>query len=411
MAKHNNLLMGIMVMSVILISAMTPEEKKNVAARKADEIVKKTIQKQMTDFEKALLLHEYITSRVRYGKYQGETSAYTALIYDQADCVGFARGLLALFTAAGLSNEVVVRKKGHLWNRVMINGEFYNIDATWSAVKSGWNRYSWFLLSDEQNRAPEHTLDSGEKVRDCPGPFAWKEEYYTHKEWLFNPERLRVMGTVLLPAGRKAPPGGLELTMNGSRVVVSSGMDRAFFIASVPRLSEKDRTLQCRVKTDGTYCRESFYNGKDLGIRSRDLWQFEHGQKDITGLILTLPESRLYCRGKIELPAGKQAPAGGLYVSMELYGFDDNNKRFTYYDWVQIPEGKRDAEFQIDIDPADAGRSLTLYAYSGGLEKNGYEKVVYYSRGGGTALKKNADTVRLNAGPLEGLRIKAIQKK
>ncbi|HQO22738.1 MAG TPA: hypothetical protein PLM72_06645 [Spirochaetota bacterium] len=46
--------------------------------KKASQIVSMYIKSEMTDFEKVLILHEYISDRVNYGKFNNKTDAYTA---------------------------------------------------------------------------------------------------------------------------------------------------------------------------------------------------------------------------------------------------------------------------------------------------------------------------------------------
>ena len=102
----------ILVFLAANIYAADPESKSErnaISRKKASQIVSMYIKPEMTDFEKVLILHEYISDRVNYGKFNNKTDAYTALIHNQSDCVGFARGLNELFNAAGLKSFVVVK--------------------------------------------------------------------------------------------------------------------------------------------------------------------------------------------------------------------------------------------------------------------------------------------------------------
>ena len=377
---------SILIISIADVSARSRQYEKNAALRKAKRITSSLIRQGMTDFEKVLVIHEYITERVRYGKYKGETSAYTALIYNQADCVGFARSLDLLLRTAGLDSFVVVRRKGHLWVKVKLHGKYYNIDPTWCALKSRWPQYSWFLLSDEQNvanyKALYHVLDSGESYTPAEDIFVFRKSDYLNKQLLRSRSKIRVIGEVSVPDGTAVPSEGIIGYINGNRFKIPKGEKSAFFITQIKRNS-KQPFLQYQLRTDNVenIAKSGYYSANGAVLNKEDATKFNLKGLDLTGVEFVLKESANFLKGRISLPASKVAPAGGLYFSIELTCYR-GNKRVRYYDRVYIPKGENAADYRIDISEKDSDRNFYLYYYSPKAVKFGYQKVGYYSDNG-----------------------------
>lgn len=372
--------------SIFDVSARSNQYEKNAALRKAKKITSTLIKSQMTDFEKVLILHEYITETVRYGKYKGKTSAYTALIHKQADCVGFARSLDLLFQTAGLESFVVVRRKGHLWVKVKLHGKYYNIDPTWSALKSRWPQYSWFLLSDEQNvdnyKALYHVLDSGESYAPAKGVFRFKEKDYHNKRLLRSRSKIRILGEVSVPDDIVVPDEGIIGYINGNRFKIPKGEKSVFFITQIKRNSNQ-AFLQYRLKTNNVenIAKTGYYSLDESVLNREDADVFNVKGLDVTGVKFELRKAIHYIVGNISLPKGEKAPPKGLYFSIELTCYR-GNKRVRYYDRAYIPAGENSVQYRIDIPEIDSDKKFYLYYYSPQVAKLGYKKVGYYSIGG-----------------------------
>ena len=97
------------------------------------EIMSKVIKKDMSDDDKLLALHDYIINNTRYDVDKKNISSYTALgpLYSgTAVCSGYA-DLMAIFISnLGLKNYKVTSST-HVWNAVLINGEWLHLDLTW----------------------------------------------------------------------------------------------------------------------------------------------------------------------------------------------------------------------------------------------------------------------------------------
>jgi hypothetical protein len=70
----------LIVSGIVYLTAGDPASKndRNTAAvKKAEEISRSITRPEMTEFEKILILHEYISDRVEYGKLNDKTDSYS----------------------------------------------------------------------------------------------------------------------------------------------------------------------------------------------------------------------------------------------------------------------------------------------------------------------------------------------
>ncbi len=343
------------MVSVAMLTSITAQQLQKEAdldaeaTRKAQAIVSSLIKPAMTDFEKVLLLHEYITDHVKYGKWKGMTSAYTALVQEQADCVGFARGLHRLLVSAGLDSLVVVRKKGHLWVKVKLHGVYYNIDPTWSAVKSRWPQYNWFLLSDAQNvdeeKGLDHVLDSGESYEPSPTEFVFQPRDYTNITWLYSTQKLRIMGMISLPQGIKAPRGGIMGNINRMRFFIPEGQSSVFYVTTLDRTGKNLPVIRITIQKDPQklFPAVQYYAPGRAVTGQIPAYRFDLQSRDVTGADITLLSTE-------ELKTEGVPPQRPIFVYQDRLAAD--TRAALYRTWV--------------IDPAVSN-------ITPGLEKNMFE--------------------------------------
>jgi hypothetical protein len=154
-------------------------EEEQAVAEKADEILKHLdIEKITSDCEKVKAVYDYICGNVKYdyvhvnsSNYYKDSTAYAALVQNYASCQGYAVAVFRLLKAAGIECTVVtgtaINKDGnrqfHAWNKVLVDGEYRNLDATWDAGKSD---YDYFLLSDDEfvNHFQSSTIITVEQI-------------------------------------------------------------------------------------------------------------------------------------------------------------------------------------------------------------------------------------------------------
>jgi len=355
-------------------TTMTEIQKKE-AEKKAEEIVSKLIKPEYTEFEKILLLHEYITETMTYGKLNGETNSYTALVHQQSDCVGFARGFGLLLDKANIRNTVISRKKGHLWNQVTIRGKCYHIDTTWGNIKSKWNQFSWFLLNDKQNQNEFHTLDSNEKYPSCPDAFELTKDDIVNLSKIRSSSKIRIAGKLTLPDGMKAPAEGYIFYVNGARVVMLPDTDSVFFITSIPRTQKERPTLSYRLMNPPSNLAATGYYAIKGSTPSKKYAELpDSSGNDIMNLQFVVAKAGAFVSGTVSLPETGIIPENGLNITVQLDGYQAGQEKITYYQRVHLTKQQKEVPFRIDVDDRDLTRNFKLYYWAPAAEKYGYKK-------------------------------------
>ena len=118
-----------------------------------------------TDYEKIAAIYDYVCANVKYDtvhiKHPTATlrsTAYSALLWHTATCQGYSVLLYRMLRMAGINARIVTGRTEndafHAWNIVELNGQYYQLDATWDAGKE---EYSCFLKGTED--FPGHMMD------------------------------------------------------------------------------------------------------------------------------------------------------------------------------------------------------------------------------------------------------------
>ena len=147
------------------------------ARAEAERIVAQVVTSDMSDYDVAKALHDYLILNCDYDKrlYSGDLPyiSYTAngaLLEGSAVCAGYAKAYEALMNAAGIPCECVTgntTRGYHAWNLVQIDGAWYHVDTTWDdPINKGGDyiRYDYFLKSDSY-MSRDHSDWSGS--HDC----------------------------------------------------------------------------------------------------------------------------------------------------------------------------------------------------------------------------------------------------
>ena len=148
----------------------------------ADEAMAQ-LQPGMTDYEKLLVLHDWLIDRVEYGFDANQEcfNLYGALVNRVAVCQGYSQAFCFLARMAGLdcgflSNESM----NHAWNVVQLNGKYYNLDVTWddpSPDNVGYCEHDYLLIDNETMLSLGHGTDD----RFDPGLLNNKE--FVNAKW------------------------------------------------------------------------------------------------------------------------------------------------------------------------------------------------------------------------------------
>ena len=130
----------------------------------------------MSDLDKALLAHDYITDNCVYyltydengEEYYGDGysfNAYGVFVNRQAVCQGYAFAYAALLKELGISIDNIKQIRSdaleHQWNLIYLNNNWYHVDTTWddptgshydmTDLTEQTTRHTFFLISSETN--------------------------------------------------------------------------------------------------------------------------------------------------------------------------------------------------------------------------------------------------------------------
>ncbi len=111
--------------------------------------------KNLTEAEKALLIHDRLALKCNYDKkleHDNKFDIYGALIDGYAVCEGYTKAYIFLLNKVGIKSEICESDiLNHSWNIVYIDGKPYHVDVTWDDVigLAGEVYHDNFLLSSE----------------------------------------------------------------------------------------------------------------------------------------------------------------------------------------------------------------------------------------------------------------------
>lgn len=143
-----------------------PKERINKTNKQLEEqanmILLTSIKSNMTEYEKVKAIHDYVVLHTSYdyNNYLKGTipdSSYTIIgnvLNGVAVCDGYSKTMKYLLNKVGIESLYVIGKglgEDHAWNKVKVNGKWYNMDATWNDPVpniDGYVGYDYFLIPD-----------------------------------------------------------------------------------------------------------------------------------------------------------------------------------------------------------------------------------------------------------------------
>lgn len=126
-----------------------------------------------SDYEKIKAVHDYICSYNAYQRISG--GAYMTICSGNAACNGYGLTFYLVMKEMGIPVTYEVGAD-HMWNKVMVDGKWYNIDLTWDDPDRGGVIYDYFLKSDKNWYGHEHGGADAENSLPISGLSA--KEYY-----------------------------------------------------------------------------------------------------------------------------------------------------------------------------------------------------------------------------------------
>lgn len=121
-----------------------------------------------SDYEKVKAVHDYICENATYDFTYG--GAYSNLYRGRSTCTGYAYSFYAIMKALDIP-VTLEYNTNHVWNRVMVEGKWYNMDVTWDGQDST-TRYDYFLKCDRDWAGHDHGGSDAEKSLPVTGESA-----------------------------------------------------------------------------------------------------------------------------------------------------------------------------------------------------------------------------------------------
>lgn len=140
------------------------------------------------EFAKVLMVHDYICTTVKYDA-EADTSfnILGPFFKGHSACQGIAMMAKYLFDYIGIKSIFIYGKavgeghsEGHGWNKVMINGNWYNIDITFDLRRHGCLQYTYFNVTD-QEISYDHVIET----ENSPACISSQDNYFHHQGLVF----------------------------------------------------------------------------------------------------------------------------------------------------------------------------------------------------------------------------------
>lgn len=149
------------------------EEMKIILDYKVDEIIKKELNEEMEIIDKIKIIHDYIINNTKYDQNRSDknifeyksNNAYGVLIEGYGICSGYTDSMMLFLEKLNIKSYKV-SSENHVWNKVFVNNNWYNLDLTWDdPVNSDGSdslEHNFFLVNDDEmlkNDKTEHTYN------------------------------------------------------------------------------------------------------------------------------------------------------------------------------------------------------------------------------------------------------------
>lgn len=146
-------------------------------------------------FEKLVYFHDRIVTGCEFSQTSVSCgSAYGVLVEGAGQCEGYAAAMAFLCSEAGIPNYTVTGFDSdgatHAWNKVVLDGEWYNVDCTWDdpILKRGQKdfvRHDYMLVTDKEIDGVTHFTD-GELYGNIPACTATSGNYFVKKGLVYG---------------------------------------------------------------------------------------------------------------------------------------------------------------------------------------------------------------------------------
>ena len=152
----------------------TPTKDYNKKTKKRVEQIADCYRNLDSDYEKIKAVHDYICENAKYNLIYG--GAYSNLYRGESTCTGYAYSFYAIMKELGIG-VTLEYSIDHVWNKVLLDGKWYNVDVTWDDGDDGNVYYDFFLKCDKDWVGHSH----GGSDAETSYPLTGKDSRYYYR--------------------------------------------------------------------------------------------------------------------------------------------------------------------------------------------------------------------------------------
>ncbi len=143
------------------------EHEEEIAKALKRVVRESNITPDMSDLQKMLALHNWLTANCQYDYTYSKYSVYDALVTGSSVCQGYKDSYEMLLRYVGILEIGSASGGDHTWNQVKLDGQWYNVDTTWDSNMIegrplGEMDYRYFMGSDM--KFSDHTFSVQDHV-------------------------------------------------------------------------------------------------------------------------------------------------------------------------------------------------------------------------------------------------------
>lgn len=154
-------------------------------------IAQANITADMSDYNKALALHDVVCANLDYDQTQSQEwihTAYGAFVKKLAVCDGYSKAYQYLLDKVGIKAHMAVgnsRGEGHAWNLVSLDNNWYYTDVTWDDQESELF-YAYLNITTNQLKNDHYIDESDYSMPDCTATDCNYFVVNKNKPWCIN---------------------------------------------------------------------------------------------------------------------------------------------------------------------------------------------------------------------------------
>lgn len=135
--------------------------------QRVQEVITDCIREGMSQWQKVLVVHDYLAANCRYDESYLYSTGYDLLVNGTAVCRGYAEAYMDIMNRLGIPCRIVSSDDmDHCWNLVNIEGSWYHVDVTWDDSipdSYGMVLHDYLLVTDrEMQEDHQASLEAGD---------------------------------------------------------------------------------------------------------------------------------------------------------------------------------------------------------------------------------------------------------